>query len=290
MFQAINQLGTILSIWAHPDDETYLAGGTMAIARANGQRVVCAAATPGDRGTSDPDRWPPARLARVRRWEAAASMAVLGVDEHHVDGFPDGGLVDDHLDGQRWAGDLIDRSAADTILTFGPDGITFHPDHVAVHRWVTAAWRERGCRARLLYAARTVEQLERFGDIYESWNWYMTDDRLVGISDEQLALHTRLAGSALDRKTVALAAMATQTGDLIAGLGADVFRTLIADEPFVAATRPVSDYKATRACSTAASPSSTLPRAFAAAYAASPSRPRSRVASSLSITSSAPNT
>src|SRR3546814_10600343 len=33
-------LGTILSIWAHPDDEPYLAGATMAAARALGQRVV----------------------------------------------------------------------------------------------------------------------------------------------------------------------------------------------------------------------------------------------------------
>ena len=41
----IAELGTILSIWAHPDDETYLAGGLMASARDGGQRVVCASAT-----------------------------------------------------------------------------------------------------------------------------------------------------------------------------------------------------------------------------------------------------
>ncbi|OOL28439.1 GlcNAc-PI de-N-acetylase, partial [Rhodococcus rhodochrous] len=37
--------GTILSIWAHPDDETYLAAGVMAAARDDGRRVVCASAT-----------------------------------------------------------------------------------------------------------------------------------------------------------------------------------------------------------------------------------------------------
>ena len=41
-------LGTILSIWAHPDDETYLAAGLMADACDRGQRVVCAWATDGD--------------------------------------------------------------------------------------------------------------------------------------------------------------------------------------------------------------------------------------------------
>lgn len=40
-------LGTVLSVWAHPDDETYLAAGVMAAARDGGQRVVCASATAG---------------------------------------------------------------------------------------------------------------------------------------------------------------------------------------------------------------------------------------------------
>ncbi len=54
--------GTILSVWAHPDDETYLAGGLMAAARDRGQRVVCASASAGEHGTDDPATWPPDRL------------------------------------------------------------------------------------------------------------------------------------------------------------------------------------------------------------------------------------
>ena len=54
--------GPILSIWAHPDDETYLAGGLMATARDQGQRVVCVSATAGEHGTADPVTWPPDRL------------------------------------------------------------------------------------------------------------------------------------------------------------------------------------------------------------------------------------
>ena len=68
----------------------------------------------------------------------------------------------------------------DTVLTFGPDGITFHPDHIAVHRWVTQAWADRGCAARLLYAAPSTEHLAEFGEIYEKWDMYMSDDRPVG--------------------------------------------------------------------------------------------------------------
>lgn len=51
-------LGTILSVWAHPDDETFVAGGIMAAAVANGQRVVTVSFTAGERGTDDADTWP----------------------------------------------------------------------------------------------------------------------------------------------------------------------------------------------------------------------------------------
>ena len=133
----IAQLGTILSIWAHPDDETYLAGGVMAAARDRGQRVVCVSATSGEQGTPDPQQWPPERLGRLRRWEAAAAMSILGVDDHRFLGLPDGRLHCHQRRGLTVVGQLLDVIRPDTILTFGADGITFHPDHVAVHRWVT---------------------------------------------------------------------------------------------------------------------------------------------------------
>ena len=65
---------------------------------------------------------------------------------------PDGALADHDEQGIAVVGALLDEVEPDTILTFGPDGITFHPDHIAVSRWVTEAWRQRGCRGRLLYA------------------------------------------------------------------------------------------------------------------------------------------
>lgn len=53
-------LGTILGVWAHPDDEVYLSAGVMAAAAAAGNRVVVVTATRGEHGTDDPARWPPA--------------------------------------------------------------------------------------------------------------------------------------------------------------------------------------------------------------------------------------
>jgi LmbE family N-acetylglucosaminyl deacetylase len=53
------ELGTTLSVWAHPDDESYLAGGVMAAAAGHGRRVVCVSATAGEHGTTDLATWPP---------------------------------------------------------------------------------------------------------------------------------------------------------------------------------------------------------------------------------------
>jgi LmbE family N-acetylglucosaminyl deacetylase len=233
---AVAPLGTILSIWAHPDDETYLAAGVMAAAAARGQRVVCVSATAGELGTDDAERWPPARLGWVRRLEAAAAMAVLGVDEHHVLGLPDGALDAHDAAGTAMVGRLLDAVRPDTILTFGADGVTFHPDHVAVHRWVTDAWRQRGRGGRLLYAATTTEHLDRFGALYEDWGIYMSDERPAGVASEELALGVCLDGWELDRKVTALRAMATQTAEVVSGLDADTFAALAAEECFVEAT------------------------------------------------------
>jgi LmbE family N-acetylglucosaminyl deacetylase len=50
----IRELGTVLSIWAHPDDEAYLCDGIMAMAAAAGSRVVCVTAARGELGVTDP--------------------------------------------------------------------------------------------------------------------------------------------------------------------------------------------------------------------------------------------
>ena len=231
------ELGTILSVWAHPDDETYLAAGLMAAARDNGQRVVCVSATAGEHGTSDPISWPPERLGRVRRWEAAAAMAILGVAEHRFLGFEDGSLERDDVRGITRVEDLIDEISPDTVLTFGADGMTFHRDHVAVHHWVTTAWQRCGHPGDLLYTAVTDRFLERFRDQFEEWDMYMSDERPTGIPADQLAVHTHLAGVDLDRKLSALRAMATQTGGLLASMDADTYAAQVAEEAFVAAHR-----------------------------------------------------
>jgi LmbE family N-acetylglucosaminyl deacetylase len=136
-------LGTILGVWAHPDDEAYLAGGLMALARRAGQRVVCVTATRGELGTSDPERWPPEKLAVERAKEMARCLEILGVTEHLWLDRPDGACaaVPD-ADGAARIASIIRRVRPQTVLTFGPDGMTGHSDHIAVSRWTTLAFED----------------------------------------------------------------------------------------------------------------------------------------------------
>ena len=78
----MDELGTILGVWAHPDDETYLSAGLMARAVRNGSRVVCVTATRGEGGSMDEEKWPPESMGEVRTAELERSLQILGVDEH----------------------------------------------------------------------------------------------------------------------------------------------------------------------------------------------------------------
>lgn len=133
----------------------------------------------------------------------------------------------------------IDDVRPDTILTFGPDGMTYHPDHIAVHRWVTCVWRERDDHSRLLYATLTVEHLDRLRDLYEEWGVYRSDELPLGAPESELAVHLVLDGPALDRKLTARHAMASQTRTVTDSLDPDLYAMEITEEAFVEARRPV---------------------------------------------------
>lgn len=232
----IDRLGTILAVWAHPDDETFLAGGVMAAAVRGGSRVVCASATSGEHGTDDAATWPPSRLGRLRRWEATAAMAILGVNDHRWLGFEDGTLdAVDQNDGAALIAALIDDVRPDTVLTFGADGMTFHPDHIAIHRWVTAACRHRrGDAPLVLTAALEQEHHGRFRERLENWSIYMTDDRPLPVESAELAIHLELGCDDLDQKMAALHAMHSQIAPALELMSPAALRALYSQESFVA--------------------------------------------------------
>src|SRR4051794_10204741 len=147
------QIGPLLGVWAHPDDEAYLSAGLMAAARRSGRRVVVVTATRGEQGTSEPGDWPPERLRALRERELAESLRVVGVEEHLWLGYDDGSLA--RADARLAVASLrriIEDVGPDTVVTFGPDGMTGHDDHRTVSSWVTEAWRSCAHASDLWYA------------------------------------------------------------------------------------------------------------------------------------------
>jgi LmbE family N-acetylglucosaminyl deacetylase len=229
-------LGRVLAVWAHPDDETYLAGGLLALAADAGDDPVVVSATDGERGFGDDPAWPVERARNVRRCEARAAMAILGVDDHRRLELPDGACheVEARPAVERLTA-IIDEVRPDTVLTFGPDGITGHPDHRAVSAWTTAAVRGARRTPRLLYAAVEQGHFDRWAAEEERLGVRIEGDGPVVAEAGDLAVHLRLGGALLDRKVAALRAMATQTAPLVTLLGEEGYADWVADEAFVEA-------------------------------------------------------
>jgi LmbE family N-acetylglucosaminyl deacetylase len=231
---AARALGTVLGVWAHPDDEAYLSGALMALASDAGSRVVCVTATCGELGTDEPDRWPPHRLAPLRERELAASLAALGVSEHRFLGHADGTLANvPPADGISMIGDLLDEIRPDTVVTFGPDGMTGHADHCTVGAWVDGAVRMRPPGSiRLLHATKTVSWRERHRALNER-SGVFGPAGAPGTPDDAIAVLVTPPHDVLDRKIAALRAQASQTAPLEALIGAAAYRDWATTEFFV---------------------------------------------------------
>ena len=143
----------LLAIFAHPDDESFGAGGVMALAAAAGNPVWVLCATNGDQGgrpgevevdhSLDPE---------VRRRELTCACEALGVSEPIFLGYRDSGM-------EGWGApegslsrapqeEVVERMLAvirrlrpAVIVTFDPGGVYGHPDHTACSATATAAYR-----------------------------------------------------------------------------------------------------------------------------------------------------
>jgi LmbE family N-acetylglucosaminyl deacetylase len=227
-----DELGTILSVWAHPDDEGYCCAGVMSMAVQSGQRVACVTATRGELGSTDPSRWPNgAELAAVRTGELAASLAVLGVTEHYWLDYPDGGCAEvDQDEAIARLREIIEDVQPDTVLTFGPDGGTYHPDHMAVSRWASAA--AAGTKARVLQTTVTPEWQAEADAYVPPELIMMADQKPVTVPADECALYVKLDGEPLDLKLRAMQCQASQIGPLVSLAGLDRYRAMLAEEAF----------------------------------------------------------
>lgn len=226
--------GSVLGVWAHPDDEAWLSAGIMMHAINRGDRVVCVTATYGEQGASDPERFPPDVLIETRKTEMRKSLNTLGVSEHHWLGFPDGGCAEaDHSEGVTRIADVIADVQPEFVLTFGPDGMTGHTDHQTVSAWTTQAFAKVAPNnSQLLYATNTPEFVRQSEEMFEQLNIMMADQPMPEHSIEELALYLALEGELLERKVQALRAQESQIAPIYEHLGHERFVEACREEAF----------------------------------------------------------
>lgn len=229
----MHQLGTILGIWAHPDDETYLSAALMAHAVREGNRVVCVTATRGEEGSWDEDRWPTSEMGRIREAELLESLRILGVTEHHWLDYYDGKCGEVPLEeGVARVLEILSSVAPDTVLTFGPDGMTDHPDHKAVSAWATEAFRKGGKPgANLYYATTTPDWAQEFVPRLNKFSVFAEGTPPITPKD-QLALYYELPPDLLALKLEAIEKHVSQVEGMLNAFGRDYFREAMKEESF----------------------------------------------------------
>lgn len=224
----MDDLGTVMTIWAHPDDETYLVGGLSAALTDAGHRVVCVTATRGEAGVTSREPVSDVPLAQVRSAELEAALRVLGIEEHHWLDYPDGGCADvDTTEAVDRITAILDDVRPDTLITFGPDGFTGHPDHRTVSRWSDLAAAGSSREPRVLHAVAREEVADR--ELDEDFGVFELGRPRV-CADDELAVLLRLDGVLLDRKVDALLHQPSQTAGLVSAVGLERFRSWVAIE------------------------------------------------------------
>jgi len=152
---------TLMTVHAHPDDETIGTGGLMARTVATGHRVVLVTCTRGELGEIvEPELDTPAnhrRLGEIRMAELEAAMGDLGVTEWENLGYRDSGMMGTagNLDPRAfWNADLdeaarrltwfVRRVRPDVMTTYNDFGGYGHPDHIRTHDVSVRAFARAG--------------------------------------------------------------------------------------------------------------------------------------------------
>ena len=155
---------TVLAVFAHPDDEGFGAGGTLAMLVERGHRLTLVCATNGDVGEiSDPALATPETLWQVRQQELRDAMDVTGLSDLRFLNYRDSGMAGTE-DNEHHASlyqapadkvvgqirDVIQEVRPEVVITHDPTGGYGHPDHITISHHTTAAVEEF-CPDSLLY-------------------------------------------------------------------------------------------------------------------------------------------
>lgn len=146
---------TLLAVFAHPDDESFGTGGTLAYYARNGVDVHLICATRGEAGEVDPKYLTNQQtIGELRENELRCAAGILGLKSITFLDYRDSGMAgsidNDHPN--ALAGQPVEKISVqiahqlcvlrpEVVVTFDPAGGYLHPDHIAVHRATVAAFK-----------------------------------------------------------------------------------------------------------------------------------------------------
>lgn len=192
--------GGLAAILAHPDDESVGCAGALALAHDAGATTRLLVVTRGEAGSADGN--PDPAVGDQREAELICAARAIGLDEVSLlDGYADGGVADQPFDQlvDEIAAWLADRKPS-AVITFGPHGVTGHPDHVVVGnatRWAVERLADTGIAPNAIYVLSPI--FDPGGNRYDL------------SPEEQAATHRIEITDVASRKLDALACHASQT-------------------------------------------------------------------------------
>lgn len=229
----LKKLGTILGVWAHPDDETMSSAGIMSMAISKGQQVICLTATKGEAGIQDETKWPLAKLANIRQQELEESLEIIGVKNHHRLGFKDGECNSGDVNGIKAVSKYIKKYQPNTILTFDQSGFTGHTDHIAINSWVTKALQITKCSATVYYVAISKQHyLAGLKELDKHLNIFFMLEHPFFTKENNCSISFELSMNLMDIKYRALKAMPSQTSVMLEQFNKELIYRALSKEEF----------------------------------------------------------
>ncbi len=200
----MNDVPTILAVFAHPDDESYGPAGTLALYAKAGVAVHLVIFTNGEAGSIGVSKTLSAEeLGSRRKVEMENAGRAIGVTSLTMIGLPDSRLHEVDLDeGTAIVRRAIDRHRPEILMTFHERGVSGHPDHIAVFRFCEKAFGETGDH----------HPLKLYGwAIPESFRGRFQSRREIQlVSDDEINAIIEIPESAVDSKIEAIEAHETQ--------------------------------------------------------------------------------
>jgi len=193
----------LLAVFAHPDDETYGPGGTIARYAIEGADVFLLTFTRGEAGTIGVSRKIPMReLGRRRKQELKAACEALGIVDHQVLEVPDRRVSGyPETKGVAAVLEAFEAYRPDVVITFHRLGVSGHPDHKAVTRFAREAFRRAGDRG----PSKLYEWV-----IPASLAPSRPGREILTVADAEITTRIEIPPEAMDRKMLAIERHETQ--------------------------------------------------------------------------------